>query len=84
MATKQSLQRSILRALNQCGNYMLPHDALFDQVHVSFPMMTVTEFGDALRGLEEKGAIVSGRSPLDEAPRWKLTVVGGALISEGA
>lgn len=80
----KKIKLAILKALRDCGGYLLPQDALLDTVRMTVrPEPLAKETLDALWDLQKRGAVVAGRGALDDGDRkWKLTADGQALLAE--
>jgi len=78
---KRSLKLSILRALSDCGDYMLPDDVLFSQLRVTVrPPPTTSEIRSALMDLDADQKVIGVRE--DDLVRWKITAKGSAHLKE--
>ena len=78
---EQQIDRAILRALKDAGDYLLPEDTLRDDVGLrTEPAPLESEFNDRLRGLDSRALIIGTRA--DYGTKWKLTAAGRVHCSE--
>jgi hypothetical protein len=78
----EKLRLEILKALNDCGGYLMPEKALMNEVRLAMPKMLVSEFTLEIRWLEEKGLIVGTRPELGGAPKWRISESGKVTLAE--
>jgi len=73
----------ILRALDQCGGYMLAENTLFVQLNIELrPPAATVEFSAALEALSALRAVASVRPELGGSLQWKITAQGRAVLAE--
>jgi hypothetical protein len=79
-----TVKAQILNALDRCNGLLMPEPTLLNDIRLlTVPAPTATEFYSALRELEAARLVVSVRSELMGAIKWRLTDAGkAALLSE--
>lgn len=78
----EKLRLEILKALNDCGGYLMPEKALMNEVRLAMPKTLVSEFTLEIHWLEEKGYIIGVRPELGGAAKWRLSESGKAALAE--
>jgi len=80
---KLTINLALLRVLESCEGFLLPQDSLFQQVGLEIkPTLLLSEFEDWLRGLESLHFALAIKDNLGGGPKWKLTDLGKARLSE--
>lgn len=75
MNRKRSLKLDVLRILKDCGEYLLPEEALFNQMRARVrPPPTTAELKEALGDLDKKLYVLGIRE--DDEIKWKVTERG--------
>lgn len=70
------IKRFVLRALVAANGMPLPSGNLEDACRAVLPGMLVSDFNQALRGLEEDGFVAGVKDELDGSVSWGLTAKG--------
>jgi len=73
--------RALIRALLQCGDYLLPEDALREAVDITVtPTPTTSEVDELIRHLSSTRLIIDGDTVTGRG--WKLTANGKVWSKE--
>jgi hypothetical protein len=73
----------ILNVLSQCGGYLLPNTALYNQLILSArPVPTRMEFDQEMQRLEQRAYVIGITNELTDERKWKLTESGKVALQE--
>ncbi len=79
--SQHAVDRAIIRALLDCGNYLCPEETLRDHVAVQLPHEpSRSEFDDSLKTLEKNLLVIDGEHATGRS--WKITDAGRAWAKE--
>ena len=81
-ARQHRLDRAVARVLANCGDYMLPHETLIDEVGllIMAPRPTRAEIEDSIKHHESSGRITGVNG--ETGTKWKLNDAGRAWWAE--
>ncbi|MFH0878568.1 MAG: hypothetical protein V2A34_02535 [Lentisphaerota bacterium] len=79
---KELIRRTILTALNDCGEYMLPQETLRTHVALLIPGLMRSEFETELSGLDRELYVTGVKSALGGVAKWKIAELGKAALAE--
>jgi hypothetical protein len=68
------IQKKVLKALDECGDYLLLESFLFDAAAIKVPQLRKSEFDYALSCLDSAGRIRSIRA--ERGVKWAITDAG--------